>query len=102
MLGVTQTELFHSITARLLFATKWATPNTRVAVAYLYTRVWESTEDGYLKLARVIQYLACYYVSPSYYWMGIIDASFAVHNNIHSHTGVMLTFGRGAIFFLLN
>ena len=31
-----------------------------------------------------------------------IDASFVVHNNMHSHTGVMLTFGRGAVFSLSN
>ena len=31
-----------------------------------------------------------------------INASFAVHNNMRSHKGAMLTFGKGAVFFLLN
>ena len=39
-------------------------------------------------------------VSGTLLWS--IDASFAVHNDIHSHTGVMLTFGQGAVFSLSN
>ena len=31
-----------------------------------------------------------------------IDASFAVHNDMYSHTGAILTFGRGAVFSLSN
>ena len=49
-----ETDEFHSMTARLMFAAKCARPDTQVAVAYLCTRVREPTHDDYLKLARVI------------------------------------------------
>ena len=52
-----ETDEFHSMTARLLFAVKRVRPNIQVAVAYLCTRVREPTRDDYLKLARMIRYL---------------------------------------------
>ena len=57
LLGVVQDEFFHNMNAKLLFATKQERPNIQVAVAYLCTRVQKSTEDDFLKMARVIQYL---------------------------------------------
>ena len=97
------------MTARLLFAAKQARPDIQVAVAYLCTRVREPTEDDYLKLARVI----CYPCTTVYLPLVIgwndtgellwsINASFAVHNDMRSHTGAMLTFGKGAVFSLSN
>ena len=56
-LNRTETVEFYSMTARLLFAAKWARLDIQAAVAYLCTRVKEPTEDDYLKLARVIRYL---------------------------------------------
>ena len=62
-----------------------------------------------MKLARVIRYLLStiylplvveWDVSGTLLWS--IDASFAVHNDMRSHTGAMLTFGRGAVFSLSN
>ena len=53
-LGTVKANLFHSMTARLLFAVTQAQPDIQVTVAYLCTRVCEPTEDEYLKLARVI------------------------------------------------
>ena len=97
------------MTARLLFAAKRARPDIQVAVAYLCTRVREPTEDDYLKLTRVIQYLRNtvhlpliigWDASETLLWS--IDASFAVHNDMRSHTGAMLTFGQGAVFSLSN
>ena len=56
-LNTRETDEFHSMTARLLFAAKRARPGIQVAVAYLCTRVREPTRDDYLKLSRVIRYL---------------------------------------------
>ena len=43
LLDADRAEFFHSTTARLLFATKQARPDIQVAVAYLCTRVRETT-----------------------------------------------------------
>ena len=109
LLGIAQAEFFHSMTARLLFAAKRARPDIQVAVAYLCTRVREPTEDDYLKLARVIRYLRnTVHIPLVIGWddtgelLWSIDASFAVHNDMRSHTGAMLTFGKGAVFSLSN
>ena len=109
-LNIKEADEFHSMTARLLFAAMQARSDTdiQVAVAYLCTRVREPTRDDYLKFTRVIGYLCCIiYLQLVVGWdaSGIllwsIDASFAVHNDICSHTGAMITFGRGALFSLL-
>ena len=104
-LGYQQAEFFHCMTARLLYAVKCARPDIQVAFAYLCTRVRELTEEDYMKLTRVIQYLrATVYLPLVIGWddsgtlLWSIDASFAVHNDIRSHTDAMLTFGKGAVF----
>ena len=108
-LEMAQVDFFHSMTARLLFAAKRARPDIQVAVAYLCTRVQEPTEDDYLKLARVICYLRTAVHLPLVIgWddtgelLWSINASFAVHNNMRSHTGAMLIFGKGVVFSLSN
>ena len=109
LLGVAQADFFHSMTARLRFAAKRAKPDIHIAVAYLCTRVREPTEDDYLKLARLICYLHNTVHLPLVIgWddtgelLWSMDASFAVHNDMQSHTGAMLTFGKGAVFSLSN
>ena len=80
-----------------------------MVVAYLCTRVHEPTKDDCLKLARVTQYLQTTVRLPlvigwddsgSLLWS--IDASFAVNNDMRSHTGAMLTFVRETVFCLSN
>ena len=50
-------ELLHRHIARLLFASKRATPDIQVCVAFLCTRVKEPTKEDYKKLRRVISCL---------------------------------------------
>ena len=92
-LNTAQADFYHSMTARLLFAAKKARPDIQVAVDYLCTRVREPSEDDYLKLTRVIRYLrntvhlpliVGWDASGTLLWS--IDASFAVHNDMRSHT----------------
>ena len=80
-----------------------------MAVAYSCSRVCEPTEDDYLKLARVIQYhWATIHLPLVIGWddsrtqLWSINASFAVHNDMRSHTGAMLTFVRETVFCLSN
>ena len=108
-LSPAEADEFHSMTAQLLFATKRVRPDIQVTVAYLCTRVREPTEDDYLKLTRGIRYLCNTVLLPliigwdaSWMLLWSIDASFAVHNDMRSHTRAILTFGRGVLFSLSN
>jgi hypothetical protein len=50
-------ELFHHLTAKLLFQCKRTRPNIQTAVAFLMTCVKRPDKDDYKKLGRVIKYL---------------------------------------------
>ena len=50
-----KSDLFHRITARLLFAAKRARPDIQVCVAFLCTQVKDPHEDSYKELGRVIK-----------------------------------------------
>ena len=87
----------------------WAQPDIQVAVVYVYTRVQEPIEDNYLKLAGVIQNLRATMHLPFVIgWddtrkpLWSINASFVVHNDMYSHMGTMLIFGKRAVCSLWN
>ena len=99
-----QAEIFHSVTAKLLYLEKRARPDIETAVAFLTTRVSEPTIDDWKKLKRVLTYLSntindirrigCDSLSHIFTW---IDAAFAVHPNMRSQTGGTMSFGWGVI-----
>jgi hypothetical protein len=105
MLDNEQSDLFHHITARLLFLCKRARPDIQTAVAFLCTRVKAPDTDDYKKLARVIRYLRHTVSMPLTleaddiqlvkWWA---DASFAVHADMKSHTGGAMSLGKGVIY----
>ena len=104
LLSEKEAEFFHRTTARLLFAAKRARPDLQVSVAYLCTRVKAPTQSDYRKLARTIRYLRLTISIPLVLgWDGTgqlkwsVDASFAVHKDMRSHTGAVLTMGQGAL-----
>ena len=87
-----------------MFAAKRAGPDLHTAVAFLCTRVSCSDADDYGKLKKVIQYIRDTINLPlvlgwdetgNLVWS--IDASFAVHMDMKSHTGYCLTMGTGAV-----
>ena len=98
-------DLFHHFVAKLLFLCKRARPDTQTAVAFLCSRVKAPDTDDYKKLARVMRYLRGSINMPLVleaddvqvvkWW---IDASFAVHPDMRSHTGGAMTLGKGAIY----
>jgi hypothetical protein len=95
-------DLYHSLTARLLFLSKWARPEIQTAVVFLCTRTQATDADDYNKLARVVHYLRWYpklalTLEADDIWVvkWLIDASFAVHADMQSHTSGCGSLGKG-------
>ena len=98
-------ERFHHLTAKLLYLCKRARPDLQTAVSFLATRVQSPTTEDEKKLWRCIAYLKKY---PNlrltlradddhlmHWW---VDAAFAVHHDMRSHTGGTFSMGKGSIF----
>jgi hypothetical protein len=98
-------SFFHTYTAKSLFLCKRARPDLQTAVAFLCTRVKDCNEDDYKKLKRMLQFLRATkgdYLTLSAnslhnvrWW---VDASYAVHPDMKSHTGGAMSLGRGVIY----
>ena len=93
---------FHNIIAKALYVTKRARPDISVAIAFLTTRVRQPDHDDWSKLEHLIKYLKGTRDLPLILGSdgtGVVkwyvDASFAVHPNMRSHTGGAVTLGRG-------
>ena len=98
-------KLFHKVVAKLLYITKRARPDLIVAVNFLCGRVTKATKDDWNKLHRCLRYLKSTIDLPltiSIDDMTIvhtfIDAAFAVHDDMKSHTGTVITMGKGALY----
>ena len=105
LLDEQKSQFFHHNVAKLLFLCKRARPDIQTAVAFLCTRVKASDEDDYKKLARVMKYLRGTVDMPLTletddihvvkWW---VDASYAVHQDMKSHTGGTMSLGKGGIY----
>ena len=97
--------MFHHNVAKLLFLCKQAQPDLQTAVAFLCTCVKTPDEDDYKKLAWAMHYLRATAQLPLTleadtlqvikWW---IDGAFTTHPNMRSHTGGMLSLGKGAMY----
>ena len=100
-----QKEFFHHVVAQLLFLCKRARPDIQTAIAFLCTRVKGPDVDDYKKLCRVIKYLRGTISLPLRleadslsivkWW---VDASYAVHPDMKSHTGGTFSLGKGSVY----
>jgi hypothetical protein len=98
-------QFFHTYVAKTLFLCKRARPDLQTAVAFLCTRVQACDEDDYKKLIRMLQFLRATkddYLTLSAtslhnvrWW---VDASYAVHPDMKSHTGGAMSLGTGVIY----
>jgi hypothetical protein len=88
-LGSEKAKVSHIIVAKALYVSKWARPDTSLAIAFLTTRVREPDEDDWRKLRHLIVYLKSTRELPLVlgawdtgvlHWY--VDASFAVHPNM--------------------
>ena len=87
-------ETFHSIVAKLLWVMKRGRPDIELPISFLCTRVKAPSVKDWEKLKRVLQFL--YGTLKDNRIIGFndlaslltyVDASYAVHNNMRSHTG---------------
>jgi hypothetical protein len=97
-------EVFHSIVAKLLYVSKRSRLDIQLATAFLCTRVSCSTKKDWAKLKRVLEYLRG--TLDEFLTLGAdnlgkmkiwVDASNAVHKDMKSHTGGVVSCGIGAV-----
>jgi hypothetical protein len=97
-------EVFHSIVAKLLYVIKRSRLNIQLATAFLCTRVSCSTKKDWAKLKWVLEYLRGTldeFLTLGADDIGImktwVDASYAIHKDMKSQTGGVVSFGIGAV-----
>ena len=95
---------FHTGVAKLLYLSKRARPDILTAVSWLCTRVREPTEEDLKKLYRIICYLRgtkelslTIELSDELIIIAYIDASYGVHADLKSHSGLAVLAGFGVI-----
>jgi hypothetical protein len=97
-----EAQVFHSIVAKLLYISLRARMDILLPVSFLCTRVSKCTVEDQAKLKRVLEYvngtmdlthtLGADDLGTFRTW---VDASFAVHPDMKSHTGGVTSFGTG-------
>ena len=98
-------RILHSITAKLLFVAKRARPDIQVPIAFLTSRVTNADQDDWKKLKRLLEYL--HGTSDMPLTLSIdnltvvkswVDASYAIHKDMRSHTGGIIMMGKGTLY----
>jgi hypothetical protein len=98
-------DMFRSRVAKIFYMAQRTRPDVLTAVAFLSTRVHKSTSEDMEKLDRVLMYLngtaalgirlrPCKDLRVLAY----VDASFAVHADMKSHTGGVMSLGFGPVY----
>ena len=99
-----KSDVFHSVVAKLLWVMKRGRPDIETTIAFLCTRVKCPTCQDWCKLRRLISFL--YDTIDDNRIIGAdnlltlltwIDAAYAVHNNMRSHTGGAISMGLGVL-----
>lgn len=103
-LDESMSKIFHTLTAKGLFASKRCRPDIQVPIAFLTTRVRKPTTQDWSKLKRLMGYIRATIGIPfilkideSGKILVYIDGSFAVHQDMRGHTGMITTLGKGAM-----
>ena len=99
-----EAKVFHSVVAKLLYVSLRTRMDLLLPVIFLCTRVSKATAEDKLKLKRVLEYI---HGTLDYtYTLGAddlrrfrtwIDAAYATHSDMKSHTGGLLSFGTGGL-----
>jgi hypothetical protein len=87
-----------------MFLCKWARQDLLPGIVFLATRVRDPNQSDWKKLLRLMNYLkatkcevAQMSADGSHTVKWYVDSSFAVHKDMRSHTGAVMTLGKGAI-----
>ena len=93
---------FHTFVAKGLFACKRARPDIHQVISVLSTRTKDPNQDDWKKLVHLMKnlnatkkdklHLSIDNINVIKWW---VDASFAVHPDFKSHTGMAMSMGRG-------
>ena len=106
LLAEDKAEIFHSVVAKLLWLEKQVRPDIEPTIAFLSTHVSAPNTSDWEKLARLVDYLNTTIEddrimgadSLNTLYMTWIDAAYAVHPNMRSHTGgCMSMMGTGTL-----
>jgi hypothetical protein len=103
-LTTTAKDEYHSTVARLLYLAKRTRPDLLLTVSFLTTRVQAPTEEDMQKLHRALKYVngtrsmgLRLVHDPTHTVHAYIDASYGVHDDYRSHTGMVISLGAGSI-----
>ena len=98
-------ENYHSITMKLLWVSKRSRFDIQTALSFLCTRTNNPDEDDWKKLKRLLQYIygtIDMVLTISAEEMNVlrtwVDASYAVHPDMRSHTGSCISLGLGLVY----
>jgi hypothetical protein len=97
-------EYFHTFTAKGLFVSKRSRQDILPGIAFLTTRVKQTNFQDWRKLKKIIGFLKetendvlTLEADTSEIITWYVDASFAVHGDMRSHTGGVMSLGQGTI-----
>jgi hypothetical protein len=105
-LNNTEREKFHRTVAKCLYAVTRTRPDASLPVIFLTTRVLGPTQQDKNKLERVLRYFNGSHELGIYLGLSkdgdlkltcFADASHGVHSNGKSHSGIVISHGRGVI-----
>ena len=95
-------ETFHHIVAKLLYVAKRARPDIDLTISFLCTRVAQPTKGDKNKLRRLLEYVKhtidmnrIIGMSGNEMLQTWVDASYATHRDMRSHTGGTMSLGHG-------
>lgn len=96
-------EAFHTFVVKALFLTKRARPDMSPTMAFRRTRVDRSACQDWTKSVRLMDFskktkdnCLTSRADNSHHVMWSIDAAFVAHQDVKSHSGAVMTVGRGA------
>jgi hypothetical protein len=97
-------ETFHSFVMKAMFLCKRGRSDIQPAISFLSSRVTEPTESDWKKLIRVLTFLKTtrddlltLEADDTQTLKWYVDAAFAVHADMRSHTGSTFSLGKGMI-----
>ena len=104
LLNEKERKFFHTLVAKLLYLGKRVRPDILVAISFLCKRVQKPNEYDLEKVKRVTQYIRgtrdlgiVLEPSSDVSVIASVGCSFAVHDDMRSHTGYTVGIGKGSV-----